>query len=626
MKKLESVQAFKDYQGAIQSSIQQGKRCIAVCGGTGCRAFGGVGLIPLFEEELKRKGLDDVCIKETGCHGFCEKGPIVIIYPERIFYQQVAMDDVEEIVSQTIEAGKVVERLLYTDPLTNKKISYDYAIPFYNKQKQIVLKNRGEIDPSQIDDYIGQGGYLGLISVLDSMSPEQVVDEIKISGLRGRGGAGFSTGTKWELCQKAGGSTSGGDSISGGGSAKYVICNGDEGDPGAFINRTIMEGDPHLVIEGLIAAAYAVGAEKGYVYIRSEYPLAIKHIELAIVQANELGLLGNNILGTGFSLQLEIMEGHGAFVCGEETALIASIEGRRGMPTPKPPFPAEKGLWGKSTNLNNVETFANVPQIILNGGAWFASMGTEGSKGTKVFALTGAINNVGLVEVPMGTSLKELVFDIGGGISDKRKFKAAQLGGPSGGCIPESLIDVKIDFDSLTEAGAMMGSGGVVVMHDATCMVDTARFFTDFSVDESCGKCTPCRIGLRVMLNKLEDIVAGRGQEGDVEFLERLGKHIKNTSHCGLGKTAANPVLSTIRYFKDEYDSHIREKRCSAKVCVDLIKFEVNEEKCKMCGLCLKACPSSAVIWEKKQKAVIDREKCTRCRSCVTVCRFDAID
>ncbi|MBU1754588.1 FAD-dependent oxidoreductase [bacterium] len=570
MKKLESVQAFKDYQGAIQSSIQQGKRCIAVCGGTGCRAFGGVGLIPLFEEELKRKGLDDVCIKETGCHGFCEKGPIVIIYPERIFYQQVAMDDVEEIVSQTIEAGKVVERLLYTDPLTNKKISYDYAIPFYNKQKQIVLKNRGEIDPSQIDDYIGQGGYLGLISVLDSMSPEQVVDEIKISGLRGRGGAGFSTGTKWELCQKAGGSTSGGDSISGGGSAKYVICNGDEGDPGAFINRTIMEGDPHLVIEGLIAAAYAVGAEKGYVYIRSEYPLAIKHIELAIVQANELGLLGNNILGTGFSLQLEIKEGYGAFVCGEETALIASIEGRRGMPTPKPPFPTEEGLWGKPTLVNNVETLASIPAIISNGGKWYSSIGTEKSRGTKIFALSGRLNNTGLVELPLGTPLRDLIFSIGGGMIKGKKFKAAMVGGPSGGFILPEEMEVALDYESLEKAGAMLGSGIVVVLDENSCMVESARSLLEFLKDESCGQCTPCRIGLTRMFEILSRIVEGHGEMADLNTLIELGGMIKDTALCNLGKTAPNPILSAIDKFRGEFEIHIEKKKCPAHVCDEL--------------------------------------------------------
>ncbi|MFH1961880.1 MAG: NADH-quinone oxidoreductase subunit NuoF [bacterium] len=589
---------------------------ILICAGTGCVACGAQKIKIALEGELRKKSLEnEIQITLTGCNGFCAKGPLFVVYPEGIFYHSLKPEDIPLLVEEHFLKGRPVKELMYIPPAEKEAVPLMRDIPFFKHQVLRALRNRGLIDAEKIDEYIARDGYMALSKVLTDMSPEDVINEMIASGLRGRGGGGFPTGKKWEECRKYKNFP------------KYTVCNGDEGDPGAFMDRSVLEADPHAVLEGMAISAYAIGGvEKGYIYVRAEYPLAIHRLNIAIDQAREYGLLGRNILGTDFNFDIEIYPGAGAFVCGEETALIASIEGRRGMPTPKPPFPAEKGLWGKSTNLNNVETFANVPQIILNGGAWFASMGTEGSKGTKVFALTGAINNVGLVEVPMGTSLKELVFDIGGGISDKRKFKAAQLGGPSGGCIPESLIDVKIDFDSLTEAGAMMGSGGVVVMHDATCMVDTARFFTDFSVDESCGKCTPCRIGLRVMLNKLEDIVAGRGQEGDVEFLERLGKHIKNTSHCGLGKTAANPVLSTIRYFKDEYDSHIREKRCSAKVCVDLIKFEVNEEKCKMCGLCLKACPSSAVIWEKKQKAVIDREKCTRCRSCVTVCRFDAID
>ncbi|MDI6780675.1 MAG: FAD-dependent oxidoreductase [bacterium] len=558
MKKLESMQSFKDYQAVIQSSSQQKKRCIAVCGGTGCRAFGGVGLIPLFEEELKRKGIENVCVKETGCHGFCEKGPIVIIYPERIFYQQVGMEDVDEIISQTIKAGRVVERLLYTDPFTNKKISYDYDVLFYNRQKPIVLKNRGEIDPSQIDDYIGQGGYSGLVKVLGSMSCEQVIDEIKISGLRGKGGAGFPTGKKWELCWMAAGDI------------KYVICNGDEGDPGAFINRTIMEGDPHLVIEGLIMAAYAVGAEKGYIYVRSEYPLAIKHLELAISQAEGLGLLGDNILGSGFSLQIEIKEGHGAFVCGEETALIASIEGRRGMPVPKPPFPAEKGLWGRPTLINNVETLATIPAIILNNGEWYGSIGTEKSKGTKIFALSGRLNNTGLIELPLGTPLRDLIFNIGGGMIKGKRFKTAMVGGPSGGFILPEEMEITLDYESLEKTGAMIGSGIVVVMDENSCIVESVRSLLEFLKDESCGQCTPCRIGLTRMFEILTRITEGHGEMADLNMLLELGEMIRDTALCNLGKTAPNPIISAITKFRNEFEIHIEKKKCPAHVCDNL--------------------------------------------------------
>jgi len=592
-------------------------RCnILICAGTGCVACGAPKIKVALEDELRKKDLqNEIQITLTGCNGFCAKGPLFVVYPEGIFYHSLKPEDIPLLVEEHFLKGRPVKDLMYTPPAEKETVPLINDIPFFKHQVLRVLRNRGLIDAEKIDEYIARDGYQALAKALSGMSPEEVIEQVNISGLRGRGGGGFPTGKKWEECRRY--------KIF----PKYTVCNGDEGDPGAFMDRSVLEADPHAVLEGMAISAYAIGGiEKGYIYVRAEYPLAIHRLNIAIDQAREYGLLGKNIFGTDFNFDIEIYPGAGAFVCGESSALMYSIEGKRGMPRIKPPRSSESGLWGQPTNLNNVETFANVPQIILNGGAWFASIGTEGSKGTKVFALTGAVNNVGLVEVPMGTSLRALVFDIGGGISDKRKFKAAQLGGPSGGCIPESLLDINIDFDSLTEAGAMMGSGGVVIMHDATCMVDTARFFTDFSVDESCGKCVPCRIGLRVMLNKLEDIVSGRGQEGDVEFLEELGKHIKNTSHCGLGQTAANPVLSTIRYFRDEYDAHIKEKRCPSRVCIDLIKFEVNEEKCKMCGLCLKACPSGAVVWEKKQKAMIDKEKCTRCRSCVTVCKFDAID
>ncbi|MEK7813724.1 MAG: NADH-ubiquinone oxidoreductase-F iron-sulfur binding region domain-containing protein [Candidatus Desantisbacteria bacterium] len=589
---------------------------LLLCAGTGCMACGTMKVKAELEKALTEHGVRDrVDIVLTGCTMFCAVGPLMVVYPGGIFYHKLDEENIALFVEEHIVNGRLADGILFQSPGEKQKAVHLSDISFFAKQQLLVLRNRGLIHAERIDEYIARDGYQALSKILTTMTPEDVINEMIISGLRGRGGGGFPAGKKWEECRRYKNFP------------KYTVCNGDEGDPGAFMDMSVLEADSHAVLEGMAISAYAIGGvEKGYIYVRAEYPLAIHRLNIAIEQAREYGLLGKNILGTDFNFDIEIYPGAGAFVCGESSALMYSIEGKRGMPRIKPPRSSEAGLWGQPTNLNNVETFANVPQIILNGGAWFASMGTEGSKGTKVFALTGVINNVGLVEVTMGTSLKELVFDIGGGICDKRKFKAAQLGGPSGGCIPESLIDVKIDFDSLTEAGAMMGSGGVVVMHDATCMVDTARFFTDFSVDESCGKCVPCRIGLRVMLNKLEDIVAGRGQEGDVEFLERLGKHIKNTSHCGLGQTVANPVLSTIRYFRDEYDAHIREKKCPARVCIDLIKFEVNEEKCKMCGLCFKACPSGAVVWEKKQKAVIDRGKCTRCRSCVTVCKFDAID
>ncbi|HSB03770.1 MAG TPA: NADH-ubiquinone oxidoreductase-F iron-sulfur binding region domain-containing protein, partial [Thermodesulfobacteriota bacterium] len=501
-----------------------------------------------------------------------------------------------------------------TEKTSKKKISLMKEIPFFQHQVLRALKNRSLIHAENIDEYIARDGYAALSKVLSSMTAEEVVAEVKTSGLRGRGGAGFPTGLKWEEGRRY-------NSF-----PKYVICNGDEGDPGAFMDRSILEADPHAVLEGMSICGYGVGSHQGYIYVRAEYPLAIHRLNIAIDQARSYGLLGNNILGSGFSFDIGIYPGAGAFVCGESTALMYSLEGKRGMPRIKPPRSTEAGLWGQPTILNNVETFANIPSIFLNGGSWFASMGTKGSKGTKVFALTGAVHNVGLIEVPMGTTLRKIVYDIGGGIPEKREFKAVQIGGPSGACLPAPLLDTEVDFDSLDEAGAMMGSGGLVVMNDSTCMVDTARFFTDFSVDESCGKCVPCRIGLKVMLNILNQIATGRGTMEDIGLLERLGNHIKESSHCGLGKTAPNPVLSTIRYFRDEYEAHIREKRCPALVCIDLIHFRVNPEKCKMCGLCLKACPAEAIAWEKKKPAAINPEKCMRCRSCIQACKFHAIE
>jgi NADH:ubiquinone oxidoreductase subunit F (NADH-binding)/(2Fe-2S) ferredoxin/NAD-dependent dihydropyrimidine dehydrogenase PreA subunit len=585
-----------------------------MCAGTGCMASGSLEVRDALEKELAKRNLqDEVQIIMTGCNGFCAMGPLVVVYPDGIFYNQVKPEHAPLIVEEHVLKGRVVEQLLFKEETAKDRVPLMKDIGFFGLQRLIVLRNRGLIDAENIDEYIARDGYAALAKVLTEMTPEEVIEEVKKSGLRGRGGGGFPTGLKWEECRRY-------DSF-----PKYTICNGDEGDPGAFMDRSVMEGDPHSVLEGMAISGYAIGAEYGYIYVRAEYPLAIQRLQKAIDDARDYGLLGKNILDKGFNFDIEIYPGAGAFVCGESTALMYSIEGKRGMPRIKPPRSAEKGLWNQPTNLNNVETFANLNPLILNGGDWFASIGTEGSKGTKVFALTGAINNVGLVEVPMGTTLKALIFDIGGGIPKKRKFKAAQIGGPSGGCIPSGMEDVAIDYESLLGVGAMMGSGGVVIMDDATCMVDTARFFTNFSVDESCGKCVPCREGLKVMYDKLTDIVEGRGQEGDVEFLVELGHHVNNTSHCGLGKSAANPVLSTIKYFRHEYDAHIRDKHCPSLVCPDLIDFVVIEDKCKMCGMCFRNCPSSAIIWEKKTVARIDLDKCTKCRTCISNCRFGAI-
>ncbi len=587
---------------------------LMMCAGTGCIASGSLDVRDALERELAKRNLqNEVQIIMTGCNGFCAMGPLVVVYPDGIFYNQVRPEHAPIIVEEHILKGRVVEKLLFKDETVKGRVPLMKDIGFFGLQRLIVLRNRGLIDAENIDEYIARDGYAGLAKALTEMTPEQVIEEVKKSGLRGRGGGGFPTGMKWEECRRY-------DNF-----PKYTICNGDEGDPGAFMDRSVMEGDPHSVLEGMAISGYAIGAEQGYIYVRAEYPLAIQRLQKAIEDARSYGLLGQDILGKGFNFDIGIAPGAGAFVCGESTALMYSIEGKRGMPRIKPPRSAEAGLWNQPTNLNNVETFANLNPLILNGGDWFASIGTENSKGTKVFALTGAVNNVGLVEVPMGTSLKTLIFDIGGGIPKKRKFKAAQIGGPSGGCIPLGMEDVEIDYESLQGVGAMMGSGGVVVMDEMTCMVDTARFFTNFSVDESCGKCTPCREGLKVMFDKLTDIVEGRGQEGDVEFLIELGHHINNTSHCGLGKSAANPVLSTIQYFRNEYDAHIRDRHCPALVCPDLIDFVVIEEKCKMCGLCFKNCPSDAIVWEKKKVAWIDKSKCTKCRTCITNCKFGAI-
>ena len=586
---------------------------VLVCTGTGCVSSGSKKVIAKLEEELKANSLDkEVKIVETGCQGFCEQGPLVIIYPEGTFYTHVQESDVPEIVSEHLIKGRIVGRLLFKEPLTAQSVP-DYAdIDFYKKQHRLVLKNCGHINPDSLEEYIGADGYEGLAKVLLTMTPEQVVEEMKKTGLRGRGGGGFPTGMKWGFCQKSPGPK------------KYIICNADEGDPGAFMDRSLLEGDPHAILEGMIIGAYAIGADEGYIYCRAEYPLAIKRLKQAIAQAEEAGLLGENILGTDFNCTIHIKEGAGAFVCGEETALMASIEGKRGMPRPRPPFPAVKGLWEKPSNINNVETFANVPYIFRVGAEEYAKLGTEKSKGTKVFALTGKINNTGLAEVPMGITMREIIFDIGGGIIGGKKFKAVQIGGPSGGCIPEQLLDTPVDYDSLIAAGAMMGSGGLVVMDEETCMVDVAKFFLNFTQSESCGKCTPCREGTKRMLEMLEKITDGKGEYGDIEKLEKLASSIKAGALCALGQTAPNPILSTLRYFRDEYEAHIKEKRCPAGACHHLLTYKITDA-CKGCSLCAKNCPVNAISGEPKQKYVIDAAKCIKCGACLTKCPFKAI-
>ncbi|MBP8785528.1 MAG: NADH-quinone oxidoreductase subunit NuoF [Synergistaceae bacterium] len=585
---------------------------ILVCAGTGCSSSGSKQILPILAEELKNKNLDkEIKVVETGCHGLCEMGPLVIVYPEGVFYCRVEPSDVKEIVESHLLKGRVVERLLYREPVTLEAVPNYEDISFYKKQHRYALKNCGHINPESLEEYIAADGYEGLGLSLQ-MKPEEVIEEIKKSGLRGRGGGGFPTGLKWEFTRKAQGDK------------KYVVCNADEGDPGAFMDRSVLEGDPHRIIEGMLICAYAIGASEGYVYCRAEYPLAIKRLENAIVQAKESGLLGQGILGTDFNFELQVKEGAGAFVCGEETALLASIEGRRGMPRPRPPFPAVSGLWGKPTTINNVETFANVPNIMREGGEVFASFGTEKSKGTKVFALTGKINNTGLAEVPMGITMREIIFDIGGGIPDGKKFKAVQIGGPSGGCLPESMLDLSVDYESLIQAGAMMGSGGLVVMDETTCMVDVARYFLNFTQSESCGKCTPCREGTKRMLEILTRICDGEGKEGDIELLETLARSIKAGSLCALGQTAPNPVLSTLNFFRDEYEAHIKDHRCPAGACTAMVGFMVTD-KCIGCGLCKKVCPVDAISGEMKGRHEINQATCIKCGACEGKCPVKAI-
>ena len=589
---------------------------VLVCGGTGCTSSGSAKIIETLHEEIKKNGLEsEVNVVKTGCFGLCALGPIMIIYPEGCFYSMVKVEDIPEIVSEHLLKGRIVERLLYTETVTADGIKALNDTNFYKKQMRVALRNCGVINPENIDEYIGVDGYQALGKVLTEMTPEQVIQVILDSGLRGRGGAGFPTGKKWQLAR----------TIVQDGGQKYVCCNADEGDPGAFMDRSVLEGDPHAVIEAMAIAGYAIGATQGYVYIRAEYPIAVKRLQIAIDQAREYGLLGKNIFDSGFDFDLNIRLGAGAFVCGEETALMTSIEGKRGEPRCRPPFPAEKGLYQRPTVLNNVETYANIPQIILKGADWFASMGTEKSKGTKVFALGGKINNTGLVEVPMGTTLREIIYEIGGGIPNGKKFKAAQTGGPSGGCIPAEHIDIKIDYDNLLAIGSMMGSGGLIVMDEDNCMVDIAKFFLEFTVDESCGKCTPCRIGTKRLYEMLTKITNGNGTLEDLDKMEKLCYYIKNNSLCGLGQTAPNPVLSTLRFFKDEYIAHVVDKKCPAGVCSKLLQYKIVADKCKGCTACARACPVGAISGTVKEPHTIDATKCIKCGACMSKCKFGAI-
>ncbi len=610
LKSPEDLERFRE-QVLKEVSAKEGRTRIVLCTGTGCRGAGALGVLDAFHKEID--GASDIDLKSTCCHGFCERGPITIVEPMGVFYQRVTPESAPQIVAGTVKKGEVIEELLYKDPATDEPIPYEKDIPFYKKQMRLVFGHNRHIDPTRIEDYLTIGGYRALVKALFEMSPEEIIGEVKRSALRGRGGGGFLAGRKWESCHRAAGDI------------KYVICNCDEGDPGAYMDRSLMEGNPHRVIEGMIIGAYAIGASEGYVYVRNEYPLAVQNVGIAIGQAEKLGLLGKNILGSGFDFTIKINRGGGAFVAGESTALMASIEGHVAEPRAKHIHTVESGLWERPTNLNNVETWANVPVIIEKGAEWYRTIGTEGSKGTKIFSLVGKINNTGLIEVPMGMTLREIIYDVGGGVPEGKGFKAVQTGGPSGGCIPEKLLDLPVDFDELTTVGSMMGSGGMIVMDESTCMVDVAKYFTDFLRDESCGKCTSCRDGTLRMYEILDDITTGKGKEGDIELLEELAWVTAEASLCALGQTAPNPVLSTIRYFRDEYEAHIRDKRCPAKVCNELLTFTIDPEACIACGKCKKECPVEAISGEKKVPHEIDQAKCIRCGICREVCPVDAV-
>ena len=587
---------------------------VLVCGGTGCTSSGSNDIFAALKSELASKGLDkEVEVVKTGCFGLCELGPVVIVYPEGAFYSQVKVDDVSELVEEHLLKGRIVKRLIYHDAIEDDKIKSLNKVGFYAKQERIALRNCGVIDPENIDEYLAFDGYKALEKALTTMTPQDVIDEMKKSGLRGRGGGGFPTGLKWEFAAKQKNDQ------------KYIICNADEGDPGAFMDRSVLEGDPHVVLEAMAIGGYAIGANQGFIYVRAEYPIAVQRLEVAIAQARDYGLLGKNIFGTGFDFDVEIRLGAGAFVCGEETALMRSIEGERGMPTPKPPFPAVSGLWGKPTVINNVETYANIPQIIYKGADWFSSIGTEKSKGTKVFALGGKITNTGLVEIPMGTTLREVIYEMGGGIPNNKKFKAVQTGGPSGGCITADNLDISIEYDTLVAMGSMMGSGGMIVLDEDNCMVDVARFFLDFTRDESCGKCTPCRVGTKRMLEMLEKITECKATLEDLDKLEKLALSIKSSALCGLGQTAPNPVLSTLKYFRDEYEAHVIDKKCPAGVCKALMQYTILDDPCKKCGICAKACPVGAISGKVKEQFVINQDKCVKCGVCMQKCPFKAI-
>ncbi len=614
MSKLQSQKDYEDFRDQVKKERDPERLLVSICAGSGCGAYGTEEVREALEQEVSKNGLKQkVEVKVTGCHGFCEQGPIMVIHPQGIFYPKVKPADIPEIVAETIVKGEVIKGKLYKDPVSKKRIQKEEDIPFYKGQHRIVFGNNGMIDPAKIDDYIAVDGYSALVKVLFSMSPEEVISAIKESGLRGRGAGGFPTGIKWETCRKAHGDI------------RYVMCNADEGDPGAYMDRSLLEGNPQSVLEGMIIGAYAIGSHDGFIYVRNEYPLAVKNIGIAIKQAEEYGLLGKNILGSGFDFTVKISRGGGAFICGESTALMRSLEGQVGRPRAKYVHTVDKGYRDSPSTLNNVETWANVPVIINKGAEWYASLGTERSKGTKVFSLVGKVRNTGLVEVPMGASLRTIIFDIGGGIPKKRKFKAVQTGGPSGGCIPEDLLDLPVDYQRLAEVGSIMGSGGMIVMDQDTCMVDVARYFLDFLQEESCGQCVPCREGIKRLLEILTDICAGNGKEGDIELLEELAGTVSKLSLCALGGTAPNPVLSTIRYFRKEYEAHIYDKKCPSGVCKELFYYEIDEKKCNGCHVCFLRCPQEAISGEKKKPHTIDQEKCIKCSICYESCKVDAV-